>query len=383
MMNSVRVLYLNPHGERAGAERMLETLIHGHLRRTPVRFWPVVVCGTDGAFSESLRQTGVNVEIHQLRYRRLLDSVSWLRGQYRSKQIRLVHTTMAHYHQFAWLAARGQGIPCIWFNHGPCTRKWWKGLAQAFPADATLTMGQYMETCHRGATLSPGPRIVRYALENRWLVDQPELRRHQRSAWNVGDGEVAVGNLGRIEEWKRQHCFLEAIATMPIDIVQRCRFFIGGTAVLGRGHEYLAHLHDLHRRHRFRDRITMTGMVDAEAFWEAMDVAVHCSEREPFGYVVLEAMAKGKLVIAANSGGVPEMLTDGQQGYLVDPEDTARFATTLSAAIQDYASLEHVRQAARETVRTRFSQGRMVDEIEELYSRLLGSGESSRVFGPH
>src|SRR6187200_2579133 len=108
MVSPVPVLYLSPHGERAGAERMLETLIYGHLRRTPVRFRPVVICGTDGAFSESLRQTGVDVLIHQLRYRTLLESVSWLRHQYRSKQIQIVHTTMAHYHQFAWLAARGQ-----------------------------------------------------------------------------------------------------------------------------------------------------------------------------------------------------------------------------------------------------------------------------------
>ncbi len=350
---------------------MIETLVRGHLRRSPPRFAPSVVCGNEGQFSESLRGSGVDVEIRRLRYRHLAGSVRWLQDYCRRKQIRLVHTTMAHYHQFAWLAARGRPITCVWFNHGPCTTRWWKGLAHAFPADATLTMGEYMEDCHRGATLAPSPHIVRYALEDRWLEDDADLRCEQRRAWNIDGCETAIGSLGRIEEWKRQHCFLDAIAAMPGHVARKCCFFIAGAPTSGAGERYLAYLHELHRAHPFRDRIVFTGSVDAQAFWEAMDVAVHCADREPFGYVVLEAMAKRKVVIAANSGGVPEMLTDGEQGYLVDPADTRWLAAKMSDVIHDFASLERLRHAARAVVRARFSQDRMVDEIEALYVQLL------------
>src|SRR5205823_3179669 len=101
--------------------------------------------------------------------------------------------------------------------------------------------------------------------------------------------------------------------------------------------------------------------------------AVHCAHEDPFPLVILESLAKGKLVIGANSGGVPEMITDGVNGFLQDSTDVpglARRIATSVSAFEDYASL---RRAAHDTIRKRFSSPRMIEQFEQLYDELVGT----------
>jgi glycosyltransferase involved in cell wall biosynthesis len=62
-----------------------------------------------------------------------------------------------------------------------------------------------------------------------------------------------------------------------------------------------------------------------------MDVVVHASTQpEPFGLVIIEAMAAGKPVIASNGGAVPEILRNGENGLIVEPNDATKLAEAIS-----------------------------------------------------
>jgi glycosyltransferase involved in cell wall biosynthesis len=362
---------LTPFGERAGAERILDALIRGHLRQRPVRFSPHVIVGNDGVFADGLRRDGIPVTTYPMRLRFLPRCVRWLRGYLKGHQIRLVHTTMSHYHQFAWLASRGLNVKTLWFNHGPCSPKPWKGAAHFLPADATVVQGKFIGACHRGLTLSPPPREIAYGLEDTWLEPRPELRSRQRAAWGLGNETLAVGMLSRLQDWKRQHLLLDAIARLPVDVVARCRFFVAGTASLGVGAAYAENLRRRWETHPFRERIVLTGYVEADSFWEAMDVAVHCAFQDPFPLAVMEALAKGKIVIAADSGGIPEMIQHGINGWLLDPEDTTALAQRISAVVANFDTACSMSEAARRSVAGRFRQERLIREFEALYSEML------------
>src|SRR5256714_12575954 len=73
------------------------------------------------------------------------------------------------------------------------------------------------------------------------------------------------------------------------------------------------------------DRITFTGMIDdpfKEAVFQAADVVCQFSRwEEVFGWMIAEAMAHGKPVVATNVGGIPELIIDGASGFLVDRGD--------------------------------------------------------------
>ena len=61
----------------------------------------------------------------------------------------------------------------------------------------------------------------------------------------------------------------------------------------------------------------------------AMDIVIHASDREPFGIVIVEAMALGKPVIASIPGGPEEIVTDGEDGLLVRSGDAGALAAAM------------------------------------------------------
>jgi len=117
------------------------------------------------------------------------------------------------------------------------------------------------------------------------------------------------------------------------------------------------------------ERVRFIGAVGAERRTEILGGAralLHLVNfDEPFGFSVVEAMASGTPVIAARRGSMPEIVLDGESGYLVD---------SLSAAVRavdDVARLDAT--DVRRTVAQRFDASRMVDEYVTLYERVLSS----------
>jgi glycosyltransferase involved in cell wall biosynthesis len=86
---------------------------------------------------------------------------------------------------------------------------------------------------------------------------------------------------------------------------------------------------------------------------------------EPFGYSVVETMACGTPVIAFNRGSMPELITDGTTGFLVDDVDGAVVAVAKAASVD--------RAAIRANAVQRFDVARMVDEYIHAYETVLGS----------
>ncbi len=89
--------------------------------------------------------------------------------------------------------------------------------------------------------------------------------------------------------------------------------------------------------------------------------------------VVLEAMAAGKPVVAASSGGIPDLVEDGATGVLVRPGDPDALAGALSRLIPDEERLASMGRQALERVRG-FTASAVVGRVEALYRRLLGPG---------
>jgi glycosyltransferase involved in cell wall biosynthesis len=103
----------------------------------------------------------------------------------------------------------------------------------------------------------------------------------------------------------------------------------------------------------------------------SLDVVVHTSVRpEPFGRVILEGMLLGKAVVATAAGGVPELIHDGETGFLVPPGDVASLAERLIPLLQDAALRLGVGRRAQAWARERFSLQRHVAAISAIYEEL-------------
>lgn len=111
-----------------------------------------------------------------------------------------------------------------------------------------------------------------------------------------------------------------------------------------------------------------------------LDVLVLPSRQEPFGTVVAEAMAAGTPVVATRVDGLPELVTDGITGALVEPGDTAALAVAVLRVLDQHPTMS----AAARTAAVRFGADTYTDRVEDLLLRLLpGERAEERRRGLH
>ena len=110
---------------------------------------------------------------------------------------------------------------------------------------------------------------------------------------------------------------------------------------------------------------------------EAMsDVDVVCVPsrwNEAFPYSVLEAMSLGKPVVGARSGGIPEVVVEGETGWLFEKEQSAELAQVLSRLRKDRANLAKIGERAREIQRSEYTIPKMAERIEAVFRKVLES----------
>jgi len=101
------------------------------------------------------------------------------------------------------------------------------------------------------------------------------------------------------------------------------------------------------------------------------DVCVLSSKAEGFSNSILEYMAAGRPVVATNVGGAPEVIVEGETGYLVSPGDDAMMASRIISLLRDPERAKQFGAAGRRLVETNFSCEAQLTKTEELYNRLL------------
>jgi glycosyltransferase involved in cell wall biosynthesis len=151
---------------------------------------------------------------------------------------------------------------------------------------------------------------------------------------------------GRLQHWKGMHVFVAAVARIRESRPDVHAVIVGGAHETEPqyGAELRAQVHVL----GLDGAVTFAGFQPNVAEWmQAMDVFVHASDAEPFGIVVVEAMALGKAVVAGAEGGPAEIITDGETGLLTQYGDAGSLAQAIMRYLDDRAFAARVGAAAR------------------------------------
>jgi glycosyltransferase involved in cell wall biosynthesis len=170
-----------------------------------------------------------------------------------------------------------------------------------------------------------------------------------RRRFALSDAPV-VGLFGRVTPWKGQHVLLKALSSLP-----GVQALIVGSALFGED-AYTAELRQLAATEGVADRVRFTGFQnDVAAIMAGVDIVLHTSTHaEPFGRVVAEGMLAGRPVIATSGGGVNEIVTDGETGLLVPPNDPAALTAAISRLLADHELAGRIATAGRTSAATRF-----------------------------
>ncbi|NTV29133.1 MAG: glycosyltransferase family 4 protein [Candidatus Omnitrophica bacterium] len=177
----------------------------------------------------------------------------------------------------------------------------------------------------------------------------------------AGAEEVVLVTVTRLEPIKGNHVLLEALAALE-GKVHSTRLFVVGE---GRARQVLE---EQAARLGVAGRVVFVGFQDRVAdYLVAADIFVLPSLNEGMGRAVLEAMACGRPVVASRVGGIPDLVEDGVQGFLVPPGDAVALARALGRLASEPELRSTMGQNAWSRATQKFSVEAMVNNISEIY----------------
>jgi asparagine synthase (glutamine-hydrolysing) len=376
----LRVAFVDHCAELSGGELSLLELLRA-LRDVDSH----TILATDGPLSGRLRRQSSSVEILPMRsearaVRRgdvgrrlpvvtLLGTAAYVvRLAARLRRLRpdLVHTNSLKAAMYGGVAGRLAGVPVVWHvrdqlvdeEYPPLARRLVRALARTVPSGIVANSRSTLELI--------GERLPPAAVVPSIVVTPTAPPRHRPGP----AADLRLGIVGRLAPWKGQHIFLKAFADA----------FPGGehsAVIVGQAlfhdDDYEAELRALAADLGLDGRVDFRGYRDdIRAELERLDVFVHASVTpEPFGRVIVEAMAAGLPVVASRAGGPLELVDHGRTGLLVTPGDV----DAMSAAMRGLASAPEVRSrlgAAAYEATGRFTEQAVLDGVMGLYGQVLG-----------
>ena len=139
-----------------------------------------------------------------------------------------------------------------------------------------------------------------------------------------------------------------------------------------KGGSYQSHLRKLATSLGLENQVHFPGFVpDVSRYTGEFDVQVVASQAEPFGLVTAEAMANGVPVVATASGGSPELIRDGAEGFLVSVGDVATLANRLDCLLGSPGLRQEMGARGRARYEAEFTVGRMIRRTEAVYEQAL------------
>ena len=277
-------------------------------------------------------------------------------------------------HFAAWPACKEAGIPSVWWVNDILSPDFFPWTARrAFRSQATRGASQIVVVSDfaRNALIREGLSPERITtIHNGIPLEryQPQPRRTIRNMLAITDAEPLVGIVGRFTPWKGQDLFLR-VAQAWCQTSNTGHFVLIGHA-FNEDQPYEAALREFIRSQNLRERVHFIPFQrDIASCLSDLDVLVHASLKpEPFGRVVIEAMAVGIPVIAARGGGVPEIVTHSENGLLATPGVAEEYIHHLHVLLNDSDLRARIRDQGQATVAARFSLSRVQTAFESLFA---------------
>jgi glycosyltransferase involved in cell wall biosynthesis len=192
-----------------------------------------------------------------------------------------------------------------------------------------------------------------------------ERRRHDvRTALGLPGGARVVTIVARLEPIKRVDRFLRMAAALPPR--DDVRFLVVGDG------ELATELRATPEAASLGPRLVWAGFRrDMAAVCAASDVVVLTSDNEGTPVSLIEAQAAGVPAVSTDVGGVRSVVADGETGYVVAAGDEAALARAVGALVDDPEHAAALGRAGQVRALERFSLDRLVDDVDDLYRRLL------------
>lgn len=374
----MKLLVVMPSGiSRGGAE---EALLQLARERQAGNFELTVVFLENGDLPALIRATGADVTILETgRLReigRTVRMVATLRRLILEQKPDLVLGWMTKGHLYGAAAAALAHTPAAYFQMGRPDGGRIDLLARHLPAVGALGCSDYVareqQKCVNHRVIGVPLAFDGNRIERATSLNPGEAKKR----FDFDPARPLVGIVGRLQRWKGMHVFVAAVAEVLKKHPDCQAVIVGGKHDLEP--DYADELDRVIASSGLTNRIRMAGpQRDAAEWMQAMDIFVHASDHEPFGIVIIEAMALGKAVIATREGGPSEIIHPDIDGQLTPWNDAHALARAILRYLDDPAFALRCAAAARQRALD-FTVPMYVRRLRKALDELLADAKSTR-----
>jgi glycosyltransferase involved in cell wall biosynthesis len=381
----MKVLFYNHTGRVSGAERLL-LMILARIDRDG--FDPIVVCPEQDSLASMVSKLGVPVETvaglearftwrvdHLARYRKsFFQVIRQLRKRVTTIKPDLIHANSIRAGLVATAATFGLGTRVVWHLHDLLPQHPLSTLIRllAFLSSRTrmIAVSEAVATNFRGrfpSRMKNRIGVILNAIDlDKFQPDQTARRRTAKEL-RVRKADPLIGIVGQITPRKGQlelvRAFGRALTEIPHTVL-----LVVGAPLFNRDHEYMEAVKQTAVERGIRNKVRMLGArSDIGAIMQALDILVVNSNVEPFGLVILEAMACGTSVLAVAVDGIPEIIEHDKNGWLVPTRDEGALAKAIVHLSRRPELRARLAEQGKQHVAAHFSADRYLTEVQAFY----------------
>lgn len=355
-----------------------DDLHYGICRELQRRGWGTVIVHS-GPIGESVRKRYLAAGIHLECCNHGLGTVSYFRGLrriVREYNVQLADICFFNHFQWPGWIARLAGIPQLVFTEvssGFSRATGWKlsllflrAAVTTWPYSRLIAISGFVrdQLCRVGIARQRFT-VVHGGVDTTRFHPDDAVRRRVREELGIEDGELLLVSLNYLKAFKRVDIQLNACAILKKRGL-RFRLIIGGDGPMRTGLERQASQLGL-----TPGTVTFVGhQTQPQRLVQAADLFLHSAEGEAFGLVLAEALACGTPIAGSVSGSLPEIVINGENGWLAEPDNPDSFASAIERLISDREQLERMRLTARRYAEEKFPVSLEVARTVAVYESI-------------
>lgn len=362
----MKILHINTEKTWRGGEQQTLYLLQGlHARNITSD----LTCQPDSPMAQRAAEALLKVIPVAMHGEVDLRAALRIRSCIKSAHYDIIHSHTSHAHTLAFAASAGtpakrlvtRRVDFSIFRHSFLHLS---GIKYRYLADFYVAISQKI----KDVLIADGIAAERIAVIHSGIDPGRFARadgKHLIAEFDIKSDEKVVVNVAHLAGHKGQEYLVRAVSRVLAKI-PRVRFFIVGEGKL------MSELKALAISRGINHSLVFTGFRDdVGAFYNIADLFVMSSLQEGLGTAVLDALALGKPVVATKSGGIPEMISDGVTGRLVEPADPAALAEGIVDLLSHVDRAKLMGARGKKEVIEKFSLDAMVDAYIEVYERML------------
>ena len=368
-IEKLTVLHVDTGREWRGGQNQALLLCKGLSRVEGVV--QTLVSQPDSPLSKRAAEEGVDVVAFPMRGEWDFGAAWRLRRLIRARGAGLVHTHDAHAHALGWMASTGLTDVSLVaarrvdfeVSHNPFSRRKYLSPRVHYLAISTGVRDVLL----RGGVAADRIIVVPSGVDpERFSFKAP--REKMRGELGVANEAPVVGTVGSLVDHKGHRYLIDA-APLVLERFPSAEFVIVGEGELRR---------DLERRIREKKlgrKIHLVGYrQDVETFLSSFDVFALSSHLEGLCTSLIDAMLFRLPIVGTRTGGVPDLVRDGETGLLVEPKDPGALARAIVRLLANQQLGSRLGTAARKRALDRFTCGAMVEGTLQAYRCIMGGG---------